>query len=91
MNRDVLVRMANDIARNFLALGHENAVAATADHIVTFWDPRMKAAIFAGTTDGLSPVAAAALDRLRRGEQPPSQSRATRFNAADEGGRSDAG
>ena len=39
---DTLVRMANQIARNFMALGHDRAVAATADHIAKFWDPRMK-------------------------------------------------
>src|SRR5690606_30311668 len=35
-----LRRMANDIARNLAAMGHDKAVLATADHIDKFWDPR---------------------------------------------------
>lgn len=42
-----LVYMANQIARNFAAQGEEAAVAATANHIRLFWDPRMKKAISA--------------------------------------------
>src|SRR3546814_7290130 len=42
-----VVRMANQIARNFAALGDEAAIAQTAEHIVLFWDPRMKATAFA--------------------------------------------
>jgi formate dehydrogenase subunit delta len=83
--------MADQIARNFAALGHENAVAATADHIATFWDPRMMAAIFAEDRDGLSPIAAAAIAKLAASATPPPQTRATTFKAADEAGRSDAG
>jgi formate dehydrogenase subunit delta len=85
--------MANDIARNFEAMGHDKAVLATADHIHKFWDPRMKRAIFAdderfGT---LSQIAAAAIDHLAGGAHPESQTRATEFNTADEVGHSDAG
>ena len=57
-----LILMANQIATN---LATDNApVAAVADHIQQFWDPRMKQLIFANGTDGLSPVAAAAIGRL---------------------------
>ena len=56
--------MADQIARNFAATGHDKAVAATADHIVRFWDPRMRAAILADDRAALSPIAAAAIDRL---------------------------
>ena len=40
---ETLRRMADDIARNLEAMGHDKAVLATADHIHKFWDPRMKA------------------------------------------------
>ena len=57
-----LVHMANQIATN---LATEDApVAAVAEHIQLFWDPRMKEIIFAHGTDGLSPVAAAAISLL---------------------------
>ena len=86
-----LHRMANDIARNLAAMGHDKAVLATADHIDKFWDPRMKAAIFADDRSRLGPIAAEAIDHLATGAHPESQTRATKFNAAHEGGRSDAG
>ena len=84
-----LAYMADQIARNFAALDHDDAVAATADHIATFWDPRMKAAIFAADPAALSPMAAAAVRRLSEGSEPAPQTRATKFNAVDEIGRSD--
>ena len=42
-----LVYMANQIGKFFASQGQEQAVAGTADHIKKFWDPRMRAAIFA--------------------------------------------
>ena len=86
-----LHHMIDQIARNFAAISHANAVAATADHIVKFWDPRMKAAILAGDAGALSPIARGAVALLAKGVEPSPQTRATVFNAADEGGRSDAG
>jgi len=91
--------MADQIARNFAAYGDEKAVLATADHIDMYWDPRMKAMIFADiAADGpgqgrgaLSPIAGAAIDYLAKGNHPEHQTRATEFNASDEGGHSDAG
>jgi len=84
--------MADQIARNFCALDHDNAVLATADHINQFWDPRMKAMIFADPDRGtLSQVAKAAIDKLAAGANPPPQTRATVFAEVDEGGHSDAG
>lgn len=59
-----LIYMANQIARNFCALDHDAAAAATADHILQFWDPRMKAGISGGETN-LSSVAAHAFAILR--------------------------
>ena len=59
-----LVYMANQIARNFAAQGEDAAVAATAQHIADYWDPRMKAAI--GSADGtsLDPIARRAVARV---------------------------
>ena len=90
---NTLRRMANDIARNLEAMGHDKAVLATADHIDKFWDPRMKRAIFAddGRFGVLSPIAAEAIDHLAGGAHPESQTRATQFNSAHEIGHSDAG
>lgn len=82
-----LVYMANQIARNFCALDHDAAAAATADHIAHFWDPRMKAGV-SGEEDDLSDVARAAFAILREQGAPGSQTRATAFNDA---GGSDAG
>jgi hypothetical protein len=44
---DKLVYMANQIGKFFASQGSESAVAGTAEHIQKFWDPRMRAAIFA--------------------------------------------
>jgi len=59
-----LTSMADQIARNFAIQGDEAAIAATARHIRDFWDPRMKAAIRAADRSALSPIAAAAVERL---------------------------
>lgn len=56
--------MANQIARAFAAQGEAEAIDATAEHIHLYWDPRMKAAIVADDRAALSPIAAAAVDRL---------------------------
>ncbi len=81
-----LRHMVDQIARNFAVQGHDKAVAATADHIVRFWDPRMKAAIVA-QNGALSPIARGAIELLARGMKPPAQTPATEFEA----GGSDAG
>lgn len=65
--RASVIRMANDIARNFAALGEAAAVEATAEHIRLFWDPRMKAAGLAALAEpdsGLSSIAREGLSRL---------------------------
>ena len=59
-----LAHMADQIARNFAIQGEEAAVAATARHIRDFWDPRMKAAIRAADRRALSPIVAAAVERI---------------------------
>jgi formate dehydrogenase subunit delta len=86
-----LWRYANQIAKNFVAIGHDRAVLATADHIESFWDPRMKAAIFASDRSGLDPIAAAAITHLESKGNPGSQTRATEFSTHGGLHNSDAG
>ena len=83
--------MADQIGRNYAAIGHDHAVLATADHIRKFWDPRMKAAIFADDRSKLSTIAHAAIDLLELGVKPTPQSGGTEFNRVNEVGHSDAG
>jgi formate dehydrogenase subunit delta len=89
-----LAYMADQIARNFLALGHDSAVRATADHIASFWDPSMKARAFEllrNTPEKFTPLAAAALCALESKGAPPPQTAATVFAPVDQPGGSDAG
>lgn len=88
---ETLTRFANQIAKNFVAIGHEKAVLATADHIESFWDPRMKNAIFTGDRSGLDPIAAEAIAHLAGGAHPESQTRATDFSKHGDLHNSDAG
>ena len=44
--------MANQIGKFFASQGTEQAVTGTAEHIKKFWDPRMRAAIFAHLAQG---------------------------------------
>ncbi|MET0363113.1 MAG: formate dehydrogenase subunit delta [Sphingobium sp.] len=93
-NEERLVYMANQIARNFATMGEGRAAAATADHIVSFWDPRMKAQILAQYESGtaaLTPIAAEAIAHLGDHHKPTAQTSATEFNAVNEVGHSDAG
>ena len=67
LSPDKLVYMANQIGKFFDSQGPEQAAAGTADHIKKFWDPRMRAAIFAHLAEGgagLDPVVRTALERL---------------------------
>lgn len=88
---DTLIRFANQIARNFVAIGHDKAVLATADHIESFWDPRMKDAIFTCDRSGLDTIAAEAIDHLIENGHPGSQTRATDFSRHGGLHNSDAG
>jgi formate dehydrogenase subunit delta len=66
-----LVYMANQIGKFFASQGQERAVAGTAEHIKKFWDPRMRAAIFAHLADGgagLDTNVRTALEQLRDAE-----------------------
>ena len=59
-----LVYMANQIANAFRTQPEVAAVAATADHIAKFWDPRMRTMIAAHLEaggEGLNAIARQAL------------------------------
>jgi len=56
-----LTYMANQIALNLEARGHDVAVSEAATHIIKFWDPRMKATMLGGDRSGLIPLAAEAM------------------------------
>jgi formate dehydrogenase subunit delta len=92
-----LVYMANQIAVNFAVSGSEAAAAATADHIASFWDPRMKQRILAHLDREacsaiiLNPIARRAIEMLAAGGRPMHQTLATTFAGADQVGGSDAG
>jgi formate dehydrogenase subunit delta len=51
------VRLANDIAEQFEHLPHDKAVAAVAQHITSFWAPRMRRQLLEAKDDPeLSPL-----------------------------------
>jgi len=63
-----LVRMANQIATFFASQPGTAQAAEVAGHLKAFWEPRMLRAIQAHLDaggEGLSPLARAALERLR--------------------------
>ncbi len=47
MSPDKLAYMANQIASFFRSRAHDEAVAGIADHISSFWEPRMRTQFFA--------------------------------------------
>jgi formate dehydrogenase subunit delta len=65
---DKLVYMANQIGKFFASQSDDAAVTGTAEHIRKFWDPRMRAAIFAYLDSGgagLDPPVRRAIQSLR--------------------------
>jgi len=88
--QEKLRRMANQIATNLSARGEEIAIEGTAEHIWKFWDPRMKAGIFGDDPSHLNPIARAAIERLRKGEEDQEQA-VEEFNSVNETGHCDAG
>jgi len=72
MSADKLVMMANQIGRFFAPQHRGDAVAAIADHIEKFWDPRMRAAIVAHLAAGgagLDGPVREAVGRLKEAKQ----------------------
>jgi formate dehydrogenase subunit delta len=71
MSPDKLVYMANQIGKFFASQGRDEAAAGTADHIKKFWDPRMRAQIYAyleAGGAGLDPPVRVAIERLKETE-----------------------
>lgn len=67
MSPDKLAHMANQIGRFFQTQKSDSAVEAIADHLLKFWDPRMRRDIFnqAKQPDGkLDPLVREAVERL---------------------------
>jgi formate dehydrogenase subunit delta len=63
-----LLQMAKQIADNFSGYGPEVATEKVTKHLKSFWEPRMKAALFAHLDEGgadLPPVVKEAATRLR--------------------------
>lgn len=52
MSAEDLVRMANQIAAFFAAYPEDEAIASTAGHLKSFWEPRMRAAFLAHVNAG---------------------------------------
>lgn len=52
MSPDKLAYMANQIGTFFANQGEEKATAAIADHLVKFWDPRMRTALIRYVNEG---------------------------------------
>lgn len=64
-----LVTMANQIAAFFKPYAEEEAINGTYEHLIQFWDPRMRVKMIAHVEaggEGLSPIALAAAKRLKK-------------------------
>jgi formate dehydrogenase subunit delta len=72
-----LVYMANQISKFFTSQPNDRAVVEVYNHIVKFWDPRMRTQIIthlgAGGA-GLDPVAKAAIVKLAGAQSDPAPS-----------------
>jgi formate dehydrogenase subunit delta len=69
MSPDKLAYMANQIGKFFAHQKHDQAVAAIADHLEKFWDPRMRGTILSQydtVKDRLDPLVQEAVDQLRK-------------------------
>ena len=67
-NNDNLIKMANDISAFFASdPDHASAVGGMVDHLLKFWEPRMRKAIIEhvnGGGEGLSDLAKEAVKQL---------------------------
>lgn len=64
MSAERLIQLANQIAANLVAQGDQIAAAQTAQHIVDFWDPAMRAAVLQVDRTKLSAIARRAIEQL---------------------------
>ena len=70
MSPDKLAYMANQIGKFFAHQPHEQAVASINDHLVKFWDPRMRGTIIAHLAEvSLEPRVKEAVEQLREVRQ----------------------
>jgi formate dehydrogenase subunit delta len=68
MSSAEVARLASDIAAQFAHRPVEQAAVATANHMRTFWDPRMRQELIdlvGADGDDLDPVVVAAATKLR--------------------------
>ncbi|HVY17023.1 MAG TPA: formate dehydrogenase subunit delta [Rhodopila sp.] len=68
MSPEKLAYMANQIGRFFASQKSQEAVDGIADHLIKFWDPRMRRTIVSHLDDGtmqLDPLVRQAVERLR--------------------------
>jgi formate dehydrogenase subunit delta len=64
-----LVTMANQIAAFFRPYPEDEAIKGTYEHLIQFWDPRMRVKMIAHVEaggEGLSPIALAATKQLKK-------------------------
>ncbi|WP_102959850.1 formate dehydrogenase subunit delta [Mangrovicella endophytica] len=70
MQRDKLIYMANQIATFFQSAPQAGRAAGVADHINSFWEPRMRSQLFeridSGNTDGIHKLVLEAAPSIRR-------------------------
>ena len=69
-----LIYMANQIGKFFAHQPADQAVDSIADHVLKFWDPRMRRAIVAhldqAGTAGFDPLVLKAVEKVRAHDQP---------------------
>ncbi len=69
MSTDKIIRMANQIATFMASKPHDQGLDGVASHINDFWEPRMRAQLFAvldAGGAGLHPLVREAAERIRR-------------------------
>jgi formate dehydrogenase subunit delta len=69
MSHDKLAYMANQIGKFFGSQKPETAVAGIEDHILKFWDPRMRQALLTQVASGqaeLDPLVRQAVEKIGR-------------------------
>jgi formate dehydrogenase subunit delta len=74
MSTNDIVRMANQIAEFFSSYPEEEALTGASQHIIDFWDPRMRSELeahLAAGGAGLSPLALAVANRINRSQPVP--------------------
>jgi formate dehydrogenase subunit delta len=73
MDAGVMVHKANQIALFFASYPHDEAVAGVTDHLLKFWEPRMRRQLLAYEREGgegLHPLVGEAIARLRGNATP---------------------